>query len=707
MSKITLVGARDIALDRLVASDANVRRIKAGVSVEELAEDIARRGLLQSLSVRPIVGQGGEETGKFTVSAGGRRLAALKLLVKQKRLAKNAPVPCIVKTDGIEEEDSLAENTMREALHPLDQFRAFKTLHDQGVTIDEIAARFFVAPQVVRQRLKLAAASQKLLDLYVAEQLTLDQLSAFCVTDDHMLQQQVWEALQRSYSKEPFMIRRMLTEGAVKASDKRAIFVGMEAYEAAGGIVLRDLFSSDNGGWLQDVALLDRLAREKLSEAADALRAEGWKWSEFSIDFPYGHTNGLRRLPASNALLSDEEQASYEAALAEYNSLSEGYEGADDLPEEVDQRLAELEQVIAAVDERPAIYDPAEIARAGIFVSIDHAGALKVERGFVRPEDEAPAAPGETAAEAKSPNAQCGSHAGVGVEAVSSSASSSSTLDDEMETSPKLSDRLLSELTAHRTLALREALANDPDAAFLAAAHALALNAFYGAGGFETCVEIDAKSVLLGSHAPGLGDTPAARAISEAHGRWQLRLPEKSQDLWSWLVKLDGESRASLFAHCVGLSVNALHLAHDRRPRALVHADLLAEHRTLDMTTYWSPTVESYFGKVTKAQILAAVREAKGEATAQMIDHLRKTDMAAEAERLLQGAGWLPEILRTKNLDAPALLQDGGSASAGSPAAIDDVNLPAFLADVENDDGANIPMGSESEEPEHSAIAAE
>ena len=122
MSKITLAVASDIALDKLVASEANVRRIKAGLSVEDLAEDIARRGLLQSLSVRPLVDGDGAETGRYTVTAGGRLLAALKLLVKQKRLAKNAPVPCIVKTDGVEEEDSLAENTMREALHPLDQF---------------------------------------------------------------------------------------------------------------------------------------------------------------------------------------------------------------------------------------------------------------------------------------------------------------------------------------------------------------------------------------------------------------------------------------------------------------------------------------------------------------------------------------------------------------------------------------------------------
>lgn len=710
MSKIALVGARDIALDRLVASYANVRRVKAGVSVEDLAEDITRRGLLQSLSVRPLVDNDGAETGKYGVIAGGRRLAALKLLVKQKRLAKNAPVPCIVKTDGVEAEDSLAENTMREALHPLDQFRAFKNLHDQGLSIDDIAARFFVGAQVVRQRLKLAAASPKLLDLYVAEELSLDQLMAFCVTDDHNRQEQVWEALIRSYSKEPHMIRRMLTEGAVRASDKRAIFVGIEAYEAAGGVVLRDLFAADQGGWLQDAALLDRLARDKLSAAAGEIRAEGWKWTEVSVDFPYGHTNGLRRLPASYTPRSDEEQARYEAALAEYNSLSDEHEGAEDLPEEVDQKLAELEQQIAAFDERPGIYDPADIASAGIFVSIDHAGALKVERGFVRPEDEAPAASDEKGADAGPANLGDSStgrarEKAVGTPLGGTPSASPSVDEDETDTSPKFSDRLLTELTAQRTLALRNVLANDPEAAFLAATHALALNVFYGPGAFETCVEIGAKSVLPGSHAPALSDAPAARALDEAHGRWQLRLPEKAQDLWAWLVRLDHDARASLFAHCIGLSVNALYLPYDRRPRALAHADLLAEHLALDMTAYWSPTVESYFGKVTKAQILLAVREAKGEAAAQMIDHLKKSQMAAEAERLLQGSGWLPEILRTTNLNASALTQDRES-TGGNAAVADKADLPAFLAEVENGDAGDL-TGSQFEDSEHPAVAAE
>ncbi|TXT43542.1 MAG: putative DNA-binding protein [Methylocystaceae bacterium] len=659
MAKIVLTAARDIALDKLVASDANVRRIKAGVSVEDLAEDIARRGLLQSLSVRPVVDDQGAETGAFAVSAGGRRLAALKLLVKQKRLAKNAPVPCIVKADGIEEEDSLAENTMREALHPLDQFRAFKNLQDQGVTIDEIAARFFVGAPVVRQRLKLAAASQKLLDLYVAEELSLEQLMAFCVTDDHARQEEVWD--------------RLLTEGAVKAGDKRAVFLGVEAYEVAGGLVLRDLFQQDHGGWLQDVALLDRLAREKLAETADTLRAEGWKWSQIAIDFPYGHTNGLRRLPATYAPISEDQQARYDAALAEYDALSDEHEGAEDLPEEVDRRLAELEKEMAAVDERPAIYDPTELSRAGIFVSIDYDGALKVERGFVRPEDGEPV--GAPAAGAPTESVAAPKPAG---DSAVGSPDGNAADQDETEVSSKLSDRLLSELTAHRTLALRVALANDPEAAFLAATHALALKSFYASGRFDGCIELDVKSAPLGGYASGLADSATARAIDEAQGRWQLRLPKKSEDLWDWLVKADRDSTAGLFAFCVGQSVNALQLPHERRSKALDHADRLAEHVGLDMSAHWTPTVESYFGKVTKARILAAVREAKGEATAQMIDHLKKSDMAIEAERLLQGTGWLPEPLRgasTEAADTPIVQTEESDA------------LPDFLGD--DDDTAS------------------
>ena len=198
-----------------------------------------------------------------------------------------------------------------------------------------------------------------------------------------------------AYNKEPYHIRRQLTEGAVRAADKRAQFVGVDAYEAAGGAVMRDLFEHDDGGWLQDPALLDRLVIEKLKAEAETLRAEGWKWIAVAPDFPFGHTAGLRRLHGETVDLTDEERSTREALSAELDRLEQEYAEADELPEEVDQRLSELETALEAFDVRPVVYDPAEIARAGVFVSIDSDGDLGIERGYVRPEDEPPVEPVE------------------------------------------------------------------------------------------------------------------------------------------------------------------------------------------------------------------------------------------------------------------------------------------------------------------------
>ena len=182
-AKITLSGARDIPFSALMLSQANVRRVKAGVSIDGLASDIERRGLLQSLTVRAQRDDEGNETGRYEVPAGGRRFRALQQLVKQRRMAKTEPVPCIVRVDDAvsAEEDSLAENVHREPLHPLDQFRAMQKLVEQGSDIETVAATFMVTPAVVKQRLKLADVSPKLHDIYAEDGMTLDQLMAFSV----------------------------------------------------------------------------------------------------------------------------------------------------------------------------------------------------------------------------------------------------------------------------------------------------------------------------------------------------------------------------------------------------------------------------------------------------------------------------------------------------------------------------------------------
>jgi ParB family chromosome partitioning protein len=237
VQKIKLSPSRDIPFNKLVLSQSNVRRVKAGVSIEQLAESIALRTLLQSLSVRAVVDADGQETGMFEVPAGGRRYRALELLVKQKRMAKTQPVPCVVRDDGIAEDDSLAENDERIGLHPLDQFRAFQALYDGGMSEEDIAARHFVTPAIVKQRLRLASVSAKLHDVYAEDGMTLEQLMAFAVTPDQARQEQVWDNVSRSQLDDPYQIRRMLTENTVRASDRRAQFIGLEAYEKVGGAV--------------------------------------------------------------------------------------------------------------------------------------------------------------------------------------------------------------------------------------------------------------------------------------------------------------------------------------------------------------------------------------------------------------------------------------------------------------------------------------
>ncbi|MFG1182619.1 ParB/RepB/Spo0J family partition protein [Xanthobacter versatilis] len=664
VQKITLSSSRDIPFNKLVLSQSNVRRVKAGISIEELAEDIARRGLLQGLNVRAVVDADGVETGMYEIPAGGRRYRALELLVKRKHLAKTASVPCIVREGGIAEEDSLAENVQRAPLHPLDQFRAFLALREKGQSEEEIAAVFFVSAAVVKQRLKLASLSPKLLDTYAEDGLTLDQLMAFTVSGDHERQEQVLDRLAQAYDKQPYAIRRMLTEGAVRASDKRARFIGIEAYETAGGTVLRDLFQGDDGGWLQDVPLVDRMVAEKLAAEADVIRSEGWKWIEVAPDFAYGHTYGLRQLRGELAPLTDEEEAAREAAQGEYDRLSEEHADVDELPEEVDARLEELEAMLEAFETRPLLFDPAEVVRAGAFVSIALDGKLRVERGFVRPEDEVPVE------EDHDPSIEIDGDtyapSGPREEAASSAARAEPEEEDGLT---PISDRLLTELTTHRTLGLRHALGEQPDIAFLAAVHALTLKAFY-AYGSDSCLELDLKSVSFNAQAPGLNDSVSAEAIRVRHESWAKTLPKEPGTLWDTLSGWDLDSRAALFAHVVSLSVNGVHEAWNRRPRAFAHADRLAQAVSLDMAAArWRPTVDTFLGRVTKARILQAVTEAKGGRAAERIAHLKKGDMAREAEALLADSGWLPEALRTQPSDTAGeetAEKDGETAMADS-----------------------------------------
>ena len=679
LPKLVLSSSRDIPFHQLVLSQSNVRRVKAGLSIEDLAEDIYHRTLLQSLNVRAMLDADGNDTGMFEVPAGGRRFRALELLVKSKRMANDQPVPCVVRDAGIAEEDSLAENVMRVGLHPLDQFRAFSALIEAGLSEEDIAARFFVSVSTVRQRLRLATVSPSLLDVYGEDGMSLEQLMAFSVTGNHARQEQVWEQVNQGQHVPAYHIRRLLTEDAIEARDRRVQFIGIDAYTEAGGYVMRDLFSSDSDGWLQDPTLVELLVNEKLAEIAQEIAVEGWKWVDAAIDHPHGIERGKRRIAGTTVPLTDEEEARLGALSQEYDALGEQYQDSDDLPDEVDARLTEIDAELTALTQRPISYAPDEIARAGVFVSLAYDGQLRIDRGYVRAEDE----PVVEGVQSDPDFIATDTPTGPTV-TIAGQVQGTEQADDEDDAIRPLPDRLVSELTAERTLALRDALANAPDAAFIALLHALCLSVFQSHG-HAGCVQIGVTQAWLGNVAPNLRESVWSQKVQQRHEQWAERLPSDTDELWAFIAGLAQDEQMALLAHCVSLGVNALFEAtkgYDGRISAhgiaqrIAAADALAHVVGLDMADAgWTPTVDNYLGRVTKPRIIEAVREAKGDATAVLIEHLKKGDMAREAERLLEGTGWLPEPLRLPLTDADTELAD----------------LPDFLAvdDVPSPDEAD------------------
>ncbi|OOO17798.1 ParB/RepB/Spo0J family partition protein [Rhizobium sophoriradicis] len=671
-----------IPLDKLKKSPRNARKTPhSNETIETYAASIAAKGILQNLVVEPEFGADGEPTGSYLVTIGeGRRLAQV-LRAKRKEIEPTEPVRCVIDTTNDPFEISLDENESRTNLSVADQVEAFRTLaENRGWGAEEIAARFGVTAHVVKQRLRLGAVSPKLMQVYRDGGLTLEQLMAFAVTDDHMRQEQVYDGL--GYNREAYIIRRELTRTHVQANDRKAMFIGAEAYIDAGGSILRDLFTEDRGGYFEDAALLDRLVLEKLQNIAAELKAtEGWKWTEVFIDYPHAH--GLRRVYPQPVDLSVGDLAAREAAQEEFDRLTAEWENTDeDLPPDVDQRFSELEAEIERLDALRHAYDPQEVPVGGAFVSLNYEGTARIERGFIRPEDEKPgpeadgAEDGITVIDGVRVNADgevIEDTEGQGGDQPYGSANQAPE-DDEGDATQPVSDILTRDLTAHRTLGLRLALGEQPDIALIAVTHALAAQTFYR-GMDAHVLEIRPTSAALSGHADGIEDTAAAKMLADRHAGWATDMPRDVADLWDFIAGLDPVSVMALFAHCASLTVNAVKQPWEQRPRAQRSAERLATALTLDMSRYWRPTVRSYLGRVTKAHILAAVREACGNEAAERIADMKKTPMAEAAEHLLGKTDWLPPLLRTER---PALL-----ASEGDGTVDEEASVPTTSGDVD------------------------
>ena len=659
---------RDIPLNRLKASPKNVRRVShRAEAIESRAATIGVKGVIAPPVVEPEI-KGGKETGYYLVTAGEGRRQALRLLAKRKQLPTTVAVRCIVDTTNDPAEVSLDENISHEWMHPADQYEAFKDLADRkGYGAEEIGARFGIKPDIVRQRLRLGAVAPELLDIYRQEGLTLDQLTAFAVNPDRDRQIAVYTHLSAN-DQSPSRIRRLMTENKVSSNDRRVQFVGFDAYVAAGGPVLADLFFDINGGWVEDVGLLDRMVAEKLTAMAEDIRdREGWKWASAHLEYPYGH--GCSRIFEHVLTRPPEAVEAINALQAEEAALTEQWADVEPPPPEVAARFEAIEAALEAFGDDYG-HTPEEKAGGGVMVILGehNGGTPRIERGFVRPEDESKSEP-ESGDEDET-----GEDGGTADDAQGHDGDDDGDEDRAGEQAEEpvgdpaapLPDRVIAELTAHRSAALRDALAQDPDLAQLALVHALVSRVF-AMGYSATCLDIRWGSRNLNDFGQGIEDSPAGLAIAERHRLWGRQVPGTPEDIWDFVVGLDGDSRASLLAHCVSLTLDGVR-SWVRRPKTeLAHVETLASALDLDMCAYWGPTAERYLDRVTKAQIMAAVTEGVSAETAARLSGLKKPDMVAAAEPLLIEAGWLPAVLRTAKPEvaAPTRPTEGGDVEEG------------------------------------------
>ena len=635
-----------IDLSMLVPSPRNVRRYSVG-QVEELAALIDAQGLLHNLVVtEQVVGRGRARQVKFAVAAGERRRRALLLLQQRGRLPKGHEVLCELVAPERALEVSLAENSGREPMHPADEFEAFKALIDAGKGIEDVAARFGVAPLTVQRRLKLSALSPKLLALYRQEGINLDQLMALALSDDHASQEQAWFDAQ-PWDRDPAAIRRKLTAGEVEAATSAlARFVGIEAYEAAGGVVLRDLFDDEQSRFLSDPVLLDRLAMEKLEAHAVAIREDavvGWKWVEARLTLdhqalrqfaPCEHTT--RRPTAEESAALAELTQREEELVAEEQSLPDSYAAAGDDWERIGLEQEEIGARRKAIQMGLRTWTEVDRHRAGVIITVNRTGDLEVIRGLLREEDR------KARAERGAASTSGGSH-GTEPGSAASAGSSGGAATAEPR-SAALPESLSRRLAAHRTMALQAVLLQRTPVALALLAHVFVQRAFgdgYRRSGSVAQITPQFAAGALKSAADDLEGSTAWQAVEAARQAWAARIPGADDERLAWLIELPQTELLELLALCTALTINALPGAS-----AACDANALAEAVGLDMADSWEPTAASYLNHVSKAQIVQALKEAGPGLADGGIEAMKKEALVACAAVRLSGTRWLPAPLR-------------------------------------------------------------
>jgi len=652
-----------VALSRLSVSPLNVRRT-ALTDIDALAASILAKGLLQNLVAHPLKGSRGKHPA-LCVCAGQRRLTALQLLAAQGKISADQPIPVKILTEAEALAASLIENEARAPIHSSDLAVAFRLLIEEGRSADYVSQLFAVPILTVQRRLKIAKVSPKLLDVYRNDGMSTEQANALALSDDHAVQERLWFDAAQPWLRDPQHLRAAITREEIEVRNNPLVsFVTLDAYEAAGGFVRRDLFSdTQNAGYIADVPLLHRLATDRLVVLAQDIAASGWSWVETRIKHDHAELKAYGRLPSHSRDMTKKEQAEFaklekvrdktaDALDAYYNDDDEQADG--DKEDALDVAANAARHAFDTYAEQLAAWTDEQKAGAGAFLTLDHTGQVVIERGLVKPEDKAAA-----------------QRSGIaGAESFVSG----------KKAKPVHGEKLCRRLTAHRTAAVQVELAASPNVALAVLMQRMIPTVFEAQFrrdylGARSAVEVRATCShdKLLREADDMASSPAWLEIDAERNKWSAMLPNKAADLLPWLLHQSDDVMANLFAFCVAATLDSVSGQDSDHP-----INTLCDVLDVDMAKYWTPTREAYLNHVSKARLIEIVSGTVSPEAAAPLAAMKKDAAAEAAELRLTGSGWLPEVLT--NRDTPKVHGCGSDADDA-----DEIEETALEAETETD----------------------
>jgi ParB family chromosome partitioning protein len=598
-----------LPLRALALSNTNVRKVSPGY-IESLAASILAEGVLQNLVVIATEKKKGSVV-SYEVAAGKRRYLALMHLVNEEKITLDYVVPVLLKERNNATVVSLVENFHRESMHPIDEFKAFSTLANEGLSVTEISLRLGVSSAAVRQRLALGSASPELLDECLNDRLTLEQLKVLCQIDDHARQNELWFSTPEGWQRNPNNLRGKIRGEVIKSSNKLVAFVGLDRYQESNGGVSFDLFEPETESIIINPDLLVSLAITKLTALAEELN---WSWCEVAIDSDYERIRQFNRLYPDEREITEAEANTIDLWASRLGDLDKLLcSGESNNAHVLQAEYDELNSVIDSFNAQLLDWGNAKEI-GGVFAYVDSNGQASFVEGLLRKQDSA------------------------ALESEEMSSTVNTTVKD-------MSGSLKEYLSSVRASVMQAEIIKNPRIGVVLLCQSLVLGTFYKSWSSYNHLDVShtSHSATLDKH--GLEDLQSILLVAEMRDKWQARLPDESE-LLAFLLKLDASEVDELLSFCSSYALK-LHLTcGDANARYAALVGLLGT----DVSSYWQPTANNFFNRLNKPLIFEVLNDA-GIVADGLSDSMKKLDLAARAGDLIkQNPTWLPNVLTTPTL---------------------------------------------------------